>query len=150
MSLAATFRACPHKVRPNLSRFRMPPSILRLSPEPPHYGWVSTRPWIAWSTCAFHVVALLWLNHVGQGLAGYLLVGLWVPLFSSYQWHRITGTDRGIELRSLWWREVIAWSDVASVESRPKHKPNAILIAGRRDPPWLLVIGRSSGRPLVV
>jgi hypothetical protein len=70
-------------------------------------------------------------------------------LLESYQRHRIAATDEGIELRSIWWREVVRWREVSSLETRPAYWRKDILLTKRRDPPWQVVIS-TARRKLVV
>jgi len=103
-----------------------------------------------WATFAATFAIIAWSFWFG----GYPLFGwAWVLvnsfLLESYQSHRIGGTDRGIELRTIWWRELVAWPEVSSLETRPGYWSRDILLTGRNDPPWQVVIA-TARRKLVV
>jgi hypothetical protein len=95
-------------------------------------------PFIVWS--AFHA---------GHGLFGWAWLLVNGLLLESYQSHRIAGTDQGIELRTIWWRELVRWREVASLETRPAYWRRDVLLTNRHDPPWQVVIS-TPRRKLVV
>jgi hypothetical protein len=127
----------------------MLPSTHRHSPDAVHV-WTTTKRSVEWTSAAVYAAIGTWSFLLGgYPLLGWA-VGLLFPfLWMSYQRHRIIGTVEGIELRNIWWRELVRWRDVSSLETRPVHGPKAILLTKRHDPPWNLIIWRT-GQRLVV
>ncbi len=103
-----------------------------------------------WATiiAAFGIVSWsFWFG--GSPLFGWACLMVNPILLESYERHRIAGTDRGIELRTIWWRELVGWSELTSLETRPGYWPKDILLTQRKDPPWQVVITTSRGKVVV-
>jgi hypothetical protein len=112
--------------------------------------WATTRRSVEWASAAIYAAIGTWSFLLGgYPLLGWALGLVYPFLWMSYQRHRITGTDEGIELRNIWWRQVVRWRDVSSLETRPVYGSKAILLTKRHNPPWNLIIWRG-GRKIVV
>lgn len=101
---------------------------------------VTTKVWLVWVTTVASMIFIWWLFRGGCPFFawGWLFVNY--VLLDSYQAHRIAGTDQGIELRTIWWREVVGWGEISSLDARPAYWSKDILLMNRDDPPWKVVI----------
>jgi hypothetical protein len=114
------------------------------------YVWVTTKRWLEWATLAVYVATALWLFALGgHAILIWVLGASYLLLVTSYRRHRIARTDAGIELRTIWWRKLVRWRDVSSVETQPKYRPNTVFVAKQLDPAWHLIIS-SDGQRFVV
>ena len=126
--------------------------MLQSTPSPsPEWRRVraKTKSWVIWATVLAGQVILWSLWRAGYGFTGLASMMVNALLLESYQSHRIAGTDRGIELRTIWWREIVGWGELSSLETRPGYWRKDILLTQRHDPPWQIVV-TTANRKLVV
>src|SRR2546423_639270 len=105
------------------------------TPPPPadrRYVWVTTNRWLEWATLAVYLAAAGCLFALGgHAILIWALAVTYLVLATSYRRHRVARTDEGIELRTLWWRKLVPWRDVSSLEARPRHGTKAVILANR-------------------
>jgi len=90
---------------------------------------IPARPHPVWQL-AVHIITVLFIMS-------------WFP-------HRVSLTDVGIELRGCFRRQLLPFVDITSIVSRPGFGRHDVLLTGRSDPRWKLVVRSSQGRAIVI